>query len=136
MKLSRKKIKHKNLFLDIIGFKDNRAEFDKIFYSIIGLFDHKISFGTTDKTIQAYATKADTPTIGFDKTNKMVEQINNVVQYENNILCNTRKKFLKYLLLLMGFGFVDFSNDTVKKLKALKTIDDKLSVFFQQNPML
>lgn len=123
-------INHKNLFLDIIGFKDDRAEFDKIFYSIIGLFDYKISFGTTDKTIQAYAAKADTPTLGLDKTNKMVEQINNVILCKDIILCNTRKRFLKYLLLLMGFGFVDFSNDTVEKLKALKTIDDKLSVFF------
>ena len=30
----------------------------------------------------------------------------------------------------MGFLFVYFSNNTVEKLKVLKTIDDKLSVFF------
>ena len=39
------------------------------------MFDTKISFGTTDKTIQDYAAKADTPTIGLLRINKMIEQI-------------------------------------------------------------
>lgn len=124
------KIKHKNMFLDIIGFEDNRAEFEKIFYSIIGLFDGKISFGTTDKTIQGYAAKADTPTLGLDRTNSMVDQINAVTLSGNVVLTNTRKRFLKYLLLLMGLNFVDFTVDTKEKLVSLKRIDDKLSVFF------
>ena len=123
-------IEHKNLFLDIIGFVDNRAEFDKIFYSIIGLFDGKISFGTTDKSIQGYAAKADTPTSGLDRTNTMVSQINSILSIEKSVLTNTRKRFLKYLLLLAGLNYVDFSSDTERKLKRLKEIDDKLSVFF------
>lgn len=124
------KIRHKNLFLDIIGFEDSRAEFDKIFYSIIGLFDLKISFGTTDKTIQSYAAKADSPSLGLEKTNRMIEQINLILLSEKPILNNTRKRFLKYLLLLMGLGYVDFGDDTKSKLESLKKIDDKLSVFF------
>ena len=123
-------ISHKNMFLDIICFSDDRAEFDKIFYSIIGLFDSKISFGTTDKTIQSYAAKAETPTIGLDKVNTMVEQINSIILVGNSVLTATRKRFLKYLLLLSGLKLVDFSTDTVLKLKTLKNIDDKLSVFF------
>lgn len=123
-------ISHKNMFLDIIGFSDDRAEFDKIFYSIIGLFDSKISFGTTDKTIQSYAAKAETPTIGLNKVNTMVEQINSIISVGNSVLTATRKRFLKYLLLLSGLNLVDFSTNTVSKLKTLKNIDDKLSVFF------
>lgn len=123
-------ISHKNLFLDTIGFSDNRAEFDKLFYSTIGLFDGKISFGTTDKIIQAYAAKAETPSIGLDRTNLMVNQINNVLKIEHNVLKNTRKRFLKYFLLLSGLGYVDFGEDTVNKLKRLHEIDNKLSVFF------
>lgn len=123
-------ITHKNLFLDTIGFVDNRAEFDKIFYSIIGLFDGKISFGTTDKTIQGYAAKADTPTAGLERTNIMVFQINNILSIEKSVLTNTRKRFLKYLLLLAGLNYVDFNIETETKLKRLKEIDDKLSVFF------
>lgn len=124
------KIKHKNLFLDIIGFSDNRAEFDKIFYSIIGLFDAKIPFGTTDKTIQGYAANAETPTVGLERTNNMVKQINSILSVESPVLSNTRKRFLKYFLLLAGLNYVDFSESTKEKLIRLKNIDDKLSVFF------
>ncbi|MEE1077353.1 MAG: DUF262 domain-containing protein [Acutalibacteraceae bacterium] len=124
------RINHKNLFLDIIGFSDNRAEFEKIFYSIIGLFDSKISFGTTDKFIQSYAAKADTPSMGLERTNRMVEQINAILSVEKTILSNTRKRFLKYLLLLAGLGYVDFNDYVEEKLKKLKNIDDKFSVFF------
>lgn len=123
-------IEHKNLFLDVIGFSDNRAEFDKIFYSIIGLFDAKIPFGTTDKVIQNYAASAEKPTTGLARCTVMVEQINSILQIDKPILKNTRKRFLKYLLLLSGLGYVDFKNDTINKLKFLKSIDDKLSVFF------
>ena len=106
------------------------AENSTIFYSIVGLFDGKISFGTTDKSIQGYAAKADKPSIGLNRTNTMVEQINHILSLENSVLSNTRKRFLKYLLLLAGLGYVDFASDTAKKLKRLKDIDDKLSVFF------
>lgn len=124
------KINHKNLFLDIIGFSDNRAEFDKIFYSMIGLFDSKISFGTTNSKIQEYAAKADYPSIGLEYTENMVKQINSVLSAEEGILKNTRKRFLKYFLLLAGLNYVDFSESTTEKLVRLKSIDDKLSVFF------
>lgn len=123
-------IQDKNKFLDIIGFSDDRAEFDKIFYSIIGLFDGKISFGTTDKTIQAYAANAEYPTIGLESTKRMVEQINEILKVDNNLIGNTRKRYLKFLLLLAGLGYVDFSVDTKVKLRKLRKIDDKLSVFF------
>ena len=127
-------ISHKNLFLDIIGFSDNRAEFDKIFYSIIGLFDGKISFGSTDKQIQGYASKADYPSVGLTRTQNMVNQINSVIEAENVTLQNTRKRFLKYFLLLSGLGYVDFTESTKEKLTRLKEIDDKLSVFFSAKP--
>ncbi|MEE1516963.1 MAG: DUF262 domain-containing protein [Lachnospiraceae bacterium] len=124
------KIEHKNLFLDIIGFADDRAEFEKIFYSIIGLFDLRISFGTTDKMIQGYAAKAEYPSNGLENSIKMVDQINCILKLEKRIVHNTRKRYLKYLLLLAGLGYVDFSINTEEKLKRLKEIDDKLSVFF------
>ena len=60
----------------------------------------------------------------------MVEQINSIISVGNSVLTATRKRFLKYLLLLSGLKLVDFSTDTALKLKTLKNIDDKLSVFF------
>lgn len=123
-------IHHKNLFLDIIGFSDDRAEFDKIFYSLIGLYDLKIAFGTTDKTIQGYAAKAESPSTGLQSAERMVEQINAILTVGKPVLKNTRKRYLKYLLLLAGLGYVDFSTDTEYKLIKLKSIDDHFSVFF------
>lgn len=120
----------KDKFLDIIGFSDDRGEFDKIFYSIIGLFDGKISFGTTDKTIQNYAAKADSPSIGLQRIQNMVEQINYISELDFTVVRMSRKRYLKYLLLLSGLGYVDFHSSTVEKLQTLKNIDDKLSVFF------
>lgn len=127
------KIHDKNKLLNIIGFADDRAEFDKIFYSILGLFDKKINFGVTDKQIQEYAYNAETPTTGIDYIERLIYQLNCIIeQYNDNekILINTRKRFLKYFLLLAGFGYVDFTVNTAKKLYNLKHIDDMLSAFF------
>lgn len=123
-------ISHKNLFLDIIGFNDTRSEFDKVFYSLIGLYDGKLQLGSTDLAIQNYSAKAKNPTIGLEYTKKMIEQINIITANKTKIVNNTRKRFLKYVLLLAGFGYVDFSINTEKKLKRLKEIDDMLSVYF------
>lgn len=127
-------ITSKEKFLDIINFADDRSEFDKIFYSIIGLFDGKISFGTTDKTIQNYAADANTPTIGLNRVHNMISQINCIISANAPIVNNSRKRYLKHLLLLAGLGYVDFSHDTISKMKELKRIDDQLSVFFSAKP--
>lgn len=127
------RIHDKNKLLNIIGFADDRAEFDKIFYSILGLFDRKINFGITDKQIQEYAYNAEKPTTGIEYIERLIYQLNSIIhQYNDNekILINTRKRFLKYFLLLAGFGYVDFKGQTADKLYNLKHIDDMLSAFF------
>ena len=117
-------------FLDLIGFSDDREEFSKVFYSIIGLMDDKINFGITDRLIQNYAGNADTPTIGLKYIESMIIQINHISNYDEQIVILSRKRFLKFLLLLTATKYVDFTKNTIEKLKRLKTIDDKLSVFF------
>ncbi len=126
------KITDKYKLLDIINFLDNRKEFDKIFYSLLGLFDLKISFGTTDKIIQDYVvnTKGFTNSNNKILLNSMIDQLNFIATTELAIQKKTRKRFLKYLLLLSAFNFVDFKIDTYNKLKTLSEIDDLLSVFF------
>lgn len=123
-------INDKDVFLDIIGFADDRKEFDKLFYSIIGLFDEKISFGTTDKSIQDYAVNAKGITIGLTNTNNMIEQINSITMQNKSILPTTRKRFIKFLLLLAGFNLVDFRKDCKEKLNELYKIDNSFSAFF------
>lgn len=124
------KITDKDKFLDVIGFSDNRAEFDKVFYSIVGLLDEKINFGVSDKIIQNYAGNAETPQKGIPLIMNMINQINKVSNQDDIIVELSRKRFLKFFLLLASFGNVDFSTETTKKIKTLKLIDDKLASFF------
>ena len=123
-------------FCNIIGFDNERKEFDKIFYSIIGLFDNKVSLGAPDNTIKKYVTTVDEITEGKAEVEKLIFQMNEIVkQFKGQkILNNTKKRYVKFMMLLMGFGFIDFTEDTENKLKALETIDNKLSVFFSSKP--
>lgn len=123
-------ITDKDKFMDIIGFSDNRAEFDKVFYSVIGLVDGKISFGVTDKNIQQYCADADIPTDGLSCVKLMVEQINHICNEDRVLISLSRKRYLKFLLILTALGYVNFENETEKKLKNLKDIDDMLVVYF------
>lgn len=123
-------ITDKDKFMDIIGFSDNRAEFDKVFYSVIGLVDNKINFGVTDKNIQQYCADADIPTVGLSCVILMVKQINHICNEDKALVTLSRKRYLKFLLILIALGYVDFENETEKKLKNLKDIDDMLAVYF------
>lgn len=120
----------KEKMLDVINFVDDRRDFDKIFYSIIGLFDGKISFGTTDKVIQNYVIDAEELSQGKSYVDNMITELNNVSNLNNGLKKPTRKRFLKYFLLLCGFGFVDFNKNAMEKVEFLAQLDDDLSVFF------
>ncbi len=131
--------KYKNLidsdkFLKCIDYLDNRREFDKIFYSIIGLLDEKLNFGVTDKKIQKYSENAEQINNNNDYLTNMIEQINIISQFNNKIIKISRKRTLKYLLLLMAFGHTDSKTNSREFLENLLCIDDKLSTFFSAKP--
>ena len=123
-------------FCNIIGFDNDRKEFDKLFYSVVGLLDNKLSLGVPDSTIRKYVTTEDKITEGQAEFQKLIEQINYITHgfQDTKILINTKKRYVKFMLLLMGFGLVDFTIDTENRLKALEIIDSKLSVFFSSKP--
>jgi hypothetical protein len=125
-----KMIENKANFLNVIGFSDDRREFDKIFYSMIGLSDSKIPLGTTDKQIQKYVSEAEEITVGKEYTLNMIRQINTISKIDSVILKDIKKRYLKYLLMLAGFNLVDFSEDAEIKLKKLSDLDNKFSSFF------
>lgn len=130
------KINDTNMFCKIIGFDNERKEFDKLFYNIIGVFDNKLSLGVPDSSINKYVTTTNEIHEGKDGVENLLEQINKVTeQYKGKImLIGTKKRYVKFLMLLMGFKLVDFTIDTENKLKALEKIDNKLSVFFSSKP--
>lgn len=123
-------------FCNIIGFKNARKDFDKIFYNIIGLMDNKISLGVPDTTINKYVTTVDDVNEGKEEIERLIFQINQVSEEYGDItiLDNVKKRFVKFLMLLMGFNFVDFTVDTEEKIHILEKLDNKLSVFFSTDP--
>ena len=123
-------ITDKEKFMDVIGFSDNRAEFDKIFYSVIGLVDGKLNFGVSDKAIQEYCSEAEKPTTGLEYVLNMINQINHICNEDKTLVTLSRKRYLKFLLILSALGYVDFSDNIEQKLNNLKMIDDMLVVFF------
>ncbi len=125
------KITNKEKLLEILGYSDNRKEFDKLFYSIIGLFDDKISFGTTDKDIQNYVAEKKEELQGdaLYKTIKMIENLNLIIQLDSVKIFKANKRLIKLLMLLAGFNSIDFTDNLLLKLKKLNQINNMISSF-------
>lgn len=130
------KIENLESFCHMIGFDNERKEFDKLFYNIIGVLDNKVSLGTPDNIIKKYVTTEEKITKGQKEVDNLLFQINEITRKSNQkqILNGVKKRYVKFLMLLMGFGFIDFTIDTEDKLKALEKLDNKLSVFFSSKP--
>ena len=125
-------IDDKDKLLAKLKFPNTRKQFDRVFYSILGLEDGQIGFGIMDKDVMAFVS--DCKELNDDtikKVNRLTEQLNLISIDDsipiNYITCNARA--MKFLLLTMSLGLVDFSQDTKKKLKALDAINKKLSAF-------
>ena len=118
-------------FLTKINYSDDRREFDKLFYGTIGLLEEKVMFGCIDKRIQDYAREAIEPKKSINSINRIVDSIN-FISNSNGIQLDghTKKRFIKFFLLLCAFGYVDFTVDTQAKLNCLERIDEDLASFF------
>lgn len=125
-------IKDKEKLLLKLSFSNSRKQFDRVFYSILGLEDGQIGFGVMDKDVMSFVSgckELNDDTI--KNVNRLTEQLNLICNDDsipiNYISCNARA--MKFLLLLISMGLVDFSQDTKKKLKSLDSINKKLSAF-------
>ncbi len=121
-----------DLLLDKLSFGNKRKQFDRVFYSILGLIDGKIGFGVTDKEVMRFVSECselNEETIA--KTLYCIDVLNSIV--DNNSIpikymsCNARA--MKFFLLLIVLKFVDFTENGKDKLKALDSINEKLSAF-------
>lgn len=123
------RINSREQFLKVIGWKEERKEFEKIFYSMIGIFDKKLLLGTTDKNIIDYivAFKELSPE-AENMVYKMIEYINYVSTLDYNNL-HFNKRLLKFFLLLSGYNKVDFSINTKEKFAALCRINTRIAQF-------
>lgn len=128
------KISNLDLFLNKISFSSNaRLDFDKHFYSVIGLLSEKINYGVTDKTVMDFAFKIDHNSLNNTKLiDDMIKNINVIIDNDSiplKTMENTNVRSTKYLLLLCAFNLVDFSKNGKEKLKKLDYMNNQFSVF-------
>ncbi len=126
------KINNRESFYSKLGFQNSRKQFDRVFYSILGLLDGKIGFGVLDKDVLKYASDCEALSSETEqKCDLMISQINYVVN-DPNIPTNYIKsnmRCMKFFLLTAALNLVDYTKDTNKKLASLGAINDKLSSF-------
>lgn len=123
-------IKDKEKFLSKIRWNESRKEFEKIFYSMIGVFEKKLYFGTTDVSIIDYVGNCESiNSEGEADTLRMIGAINAITECDVQNRGKFSKRLIKYLLLSAGFGIIDYTTETDKKFKLLLEIESKLPSF-------
>lgn len=126
------KISDKNRLLGILNFSNERKQFDRVFYSILGLLDGKIGFGVLDKDVLKYASDCEDLTdIAKSRCDLLISQINHIISDTTlpHHLIKSNMRCMKFFLLTASLGLVDYAVDSTTKLIALGSINDKLSSF-------
>ncbi len=120
----------KNL-LHKLSWEDKRKEFDKLFYSAIGIFEEKLPMGGIDADIIEYVKNSKgIDGIALDRTNLLIAQLDILTKNNTwNFSSGINKRFIKFLFMLCGYGFVDFTENTKTQLNKLYVVNKKLSAF-------
>lgn len=120
-----------NALLEKLSWPDKRKEFDKLFYGAIGVFDEKLSMGCVDNLIVRYVTDSNGITNkALERTNRLISQLQFLVEDNSwRFTSGINKRFVKFLFMLCGYGFIDFKENCSKKIKKLYEINKKLSAF-------
>lgn len=131
------KLENRENLLKILNFKNEKIEFEKIFYSIFGILENKIKLGCADENIQKYARdkKEDLKGKQQQQIEKMITNLNTISKLSIECLeIKFNKRYLKLLLLLCSLGNLDFKKNGKNILLDLKIINDKLSAFNSYKP--
>lgn len=124
------RINNKEDFIRKINWNESRKEFEKIFYSMAGIFDKKLNFGTTDNAIIDYVASFKAFSNGADsKMELMIDSINAITLSCIKSNGKFSKRLLKFLLLTSGFGIIDYTRETDLKFSILLKIEEKLPSF-------
>ncbi len=124
-------LEDKDNLLQVLKWHDSRKEFEKIFYSMIGIFDQKLNLGTQDCLILDFVSSFDSISKDADYyTINMINSLNSISKLiPDQIVGTFNKRLIKFICLLSGLGFVDFTVNTEDKLAKLCNINSKISVF-------
>ena len=126
-------IEPKDRFQKVIGFKnDNRKEFEKLFYGIMGVLDESINFGSPDKIINKYITETidDLSPKTEERIQNLVAGINEISNLPPGTINDPSKRYMKFLFLLLGFNKFKFEyGDLEDALVKLSQINKRLPAF-------
>ncbi len=125
------RIENKNDLLNVLKWHDNRKEFEKIFYSMIGIFDKKINLGAKDCLILDFVSSFDSISNEAEQyTENMIDSLNAISKLVPERMTGLfNKRLVKFLCLLSGLGYTDFTIDTESKLSKLCKVNERISVF-------
>ncbi|MDE8163552.1 DUF262 domain-containing protein [Erysipelothrix rhusiopathiae] len=122
-----------DVFLKKISFQNARKNFDKHFYSVIGVLTEQLNYGVPDKEVISFSSEVKEEDLENNQLiSNMIENVNKITELEfsSDIEIGTSNvRSLKYLLLLCAFSDVDFSDSGEEKLVELLRLNDKLSSF-------
>lgn len=124
------RVDSKNL-LGKLSWEDKRKEFDKLFYAAIGIFEEKLPMGGIDADIIEYVKNSKGITgLALNRTNLLISQLAGLAADDTwKFSSGINKRFVKFLFMLCGYGFVNFAENTKKKLNQLYIVNKKLSAF-------
>lgn len=127
-----KMINDKESLLSKLSFQNKRKQFDRVFYSVLGLLDGQIGFGVTDKDVMKFLVGCgDLNEETIQKALKLIDTLNKISKYTNIPVnyVDYNARAMKFFVLLIVLDLVDFTIDCKQKLKALDAINIKLSAF-------
>jgi len=125
-------INDRDRFFRILTFNNARKQFDRTFYSILGLLDNKINFGVLDKAVLKYASDCEELSkLAEEKCKLLISQINEITNNQSipHNLIKSNMRFLKFFMLTAALGLVNYADNSKEKLLALGSINAKLSAF-------
>jgi len=125
------KIKDKDEFLRILGFGNDRRQFDRAFYSVLGLLEDILNLGAMDKDVINYVANAKVLGDSIDKKCiAILNQINKIAEMGLPVnLVKANVRYMKFFLLTAAIGYVDYTTNNGSCLVTLDSLNRKLSAF-------
>ena len=101
------------------------------FYAAIGIFDEKLPLGGVDSDIIEYVkNSAGIAGRALERTNLLITQLQALSKDETwNFSSGINKRFVKFLCMLCGYGYVDFSKNSQRKVTTTVCCKQKIVCF-------
>ena len=117
----------------VLSIDNSRKEIQKTYYGIIGLLVDKLNLGCKDDDIISFADSLNSSSGVDENITKIAYKISEQLGFiasnceEGCVKCN--KRMLKFIMILSGLEYENYSEKTINKLKGLEEFNNKISSF-------